>query len=211
MAEDNDKGPTQPKHPQQPQGNPFASVGEVTIEIKARNRKNGRPTGASVNWPVPQMTLRGAWDRQIMIGVSGMPPLQQMPDIPGIRIRFDGRARSVTVYDPLALPENHALLAEVHRNYDQMFTPPVVVGHAQPHAGGPEKERRFDDQNPTELKTWLWWMRQHVDDFKAVVFSGSLPELSDIRRLPGKTLVETFNSPETTKYLEDRKREPAFA
>lgn len=215
MADDNDTkgGPNAPKGPSN-QHNAlaaFAAVGEVTIEIDTRDQKTGRPTGRNVNWPTPAMTLRGAWPRELMIGVKGMVALEQMPSIPGLRIRFDGRTRTVTVYDPLTLPEHAETLAQLHRCYDQLFQPPVTIGPRPQHAGHPEKTQAFADQEPTELKTWLWWMRQHVDDGKARVVAGQLPERNDIRRLPGKTLVETFNSPETTKYLEDRKREAAYA
>lgn len=224
MADDNDnkggnsnenKGNAQrPQQPsQQAVANAFAAVGEVTIEIETRDRKTGRPTGGNVNWPVPSMMLRGAWPREMMIGVSGMVPLQQMPSIPGLRIRFDGRTRTVTVYDPLTLPEYANDLATIHRNYDLLFSPPVTAGPRPHHAGRPEETQTHANLEPTDLKTWLWWMRQHVSDCKAKVLAGTLPELAEISRLPGKTLVETFNSPETTRYLEDRKRgrEPAYA
>lgn len=203
MAEDNDNKPAQPKHPQQPQGNPFAQVGEVTIEISTPNCGN-------VLWPHPRMLLRGEWRRDSIIGVSAQPGLQKMPTIPGLRIRFNGRERTVTVYDPLTLPENATTLADVHRAYDQLFLSNAAVGSA-PHAGKPEPEKVYPDQSATDLKTWLHWMRRHVDEGNARLVSGSLPSCQEISRFQGKTLVETFQSNETTKYLEDRKREPAMA
>lgn len=180
--------------PAAPVSGGYGRIGNVVIEIST-------PTCGNIVWPHPRMMLRGEWRRDAIIGISARPGLQKMPSIPGLRIAFNGASRSVKVYDPLASVENATLLAEIHRCYDELFLANATRGHA----GGPEPERHYPDLSNDDLKTWLWWMRRHVDEGNAKLIAGNLPTSGEIRKLAGKTLVETFQSRETTRYLEDRR------
>ena len=51
---------------------------------------------------------------------------------------------------------------------------------------------------------WLYWFRRLVDSRSAIVIRGTVPEMHEIERLPGKIAIGPWDSnSRTPKFLED--------
>jgi hypothetical protein len=165
----------------------YRQIGEVIIELGDDRCRN-------FMWPPTRETLRGAWKRGNLFGITMHTTMSEMPDIPGQCIVVDGRKRQMKTLDPLNIEANAALLAKIKAVYREMFR----------LAGGPAKDVTEEGCNDTRLKTALWWMRRFVDNKQARVVSGNLPTLAVIEELPGRINAEMWNSSaRARKYRED--------
>src|SRR5947209_5555571 len=79
--------------------------GVVVVEL-------GDDRNRTVMWEPEQRACRGRWSRSNLLPDEMIEQVMRMPDIPGIRVRVDGRRRRLELFDPLGAPENAALLAE---------------------------------------------------------------------------------------------------
>lgn len=185
------------------QGNGENWVGRVVIEIAT-------PRNGKVLWGPNEQILRGAWRKSNCISDERPTILENMPDIPGMRIEIDNRIRRLSIFDPLASPEFREVLQRAKANFKVLFDQ------------DPQPLESVINNNPsnTEIKTWLFWARRFVDgveprrdrksgllvtSVKAVLIEGSLPTYEVIDSLPGQTKVDFFNSNVKGKrFLEDR-------
>jgi hypothetical protein len=180
--------------------------GDVTIEI---GDERNRP----FMWPMTKALLRGTW-RRVNLQPDEMTDLTNalgmlQGDIPGARIELSGRRRRCRIYDPLDLPENASLWAEVKRLF--LF-----------HTGtefAPVPEKLEENLNDTKIKTRLYWMRRLVNGTPInrlvrpprggpqaiLVGSGALPTLPEIAKLPGRTQIGFYNdmNHHPIRFLED--------
>lgn len=120
------------------------AIGEVVIEVVADANEN-------VFFPPLQDRLRGRWDtRKLPIGDTSADGLLRMPTIPGLYLRVDPRTKTVEMSDPLALPQNARLLAEVSQVCESI---PGLGNRVRPRQGF-TKQLKTDD----EVATWLYWL-----------------------------------------------------
>lgn len=181
---------------------PYRGMGEITIEIgDDRNRR--------FLWAPTKQELRGRWSRVNLKPDEATDELSRLPDIPGVHVTVDTRAMVLKITDPLNEPRNAELSRQLSALLKELFR----------SNNGPEKDKVYNKATPTQVKTWLYWMRRMVDGAPeefvkgrrvagpyAKVVVGKLPELEDIAALPGKTAVENYNaSARATKFIEDRK------
>ena len=152
-------------------------IGEVIIEIGcSKNRR--------MLWPLNKRELRGRWTRTNLLGITMHASMQKMPDIPGIRIVLDCAKRTVAFVDPLNEPRNEELKTKVLGILKEAFRVEYTA----------EKDVKSENLSATDIKSHLYWMRRFVDNEQAVVVKGALPELEDIEKLEGKTMIQNFNS-----------------
>lgn len=152
-------------------------IGEVVIEIADdRNR--------SVLWPCTKRLLRGRWLRANLLGITMHRDIQTMPDIPGMRVSLNCATKTAKTTDPLNEPRQKELCERLKTVLSELFRIP----------SGPEKDSEKTNLSPSEVKTWLYWMRRLVDNAQALVISGALPELEDIAKLEGETSIQNWNS-----------------
>lgn len=177
----------------------YENLDKVTIELgDSRNRQ--------FLFKVTGDVLRGRWSKaNLRCDGEINEDTGKLPDvIPGLCIELDARRMTAKIFDPLALPKNAELLAVVQKKLK------IALNHVE----GPERERNFQLRNETQVKTWLWAMRQLVDgapiDYdqdnqpvgggpQARVVSGTLPTAEEIERLPGKTQIGQQDSASTRK------------
>jgi hypothetical protein len=173
--------------------------GEATIEIvEERNRM--------VMWPPEQKMLRSRWSRSNLTGDEMVEAIGTLMEIPGVRIQADGRVRRLRIWDPLTEENNAGLLKEISRIMKEQFRSEV----------GPGRQTLIDEATDVQIRTWLYWMRRLVDGRpldeaeiegkrrptmivngkvpQAVVVSGTLPTIEEIRRSGGDVRVGFFDS-----------------
>jgi hypothetical protein len=138
------------------------------------------------------------------------------PDVPGIWLSVDGMKRTLSVIDPLTLPQ----FANHWRMIKDFFK---LVMHLPPeHEVSLQEAKVIENARDTQIKSWLWWMRRLVDGTpakmdkynrrileggpQANVISGTLPTRNEIIALPGKRACEFFNS-RGARFLEDMEQE----
>jgi hypothetical protein len=162
--------------------------GEVVVEV-------GDDKCRCMQWPMTKQTLRGAWVKANLFSVTMHPSLQACPDLPGMRVGLDARAGRGRVFDPLNLPEFKETLEKAQA---------ALESGPWRKKYGPEKDVEYPSLRPSEVKSWLYWMRRLVDGKSAKVLSGRLPTMEEIEALPGKTRIENWNSSSrATKFRED--------
>lgn len=121
--------------------------------------------------------VRGRFDRSKMnVNIVGRDLASLPPVIPGIMIVVKGGERRVTLVDPLSWKANLAIkdrLAKAIKDYS---------GQDQ----GPDRQYDFADLQDDDFVSWLYWMRRHLDAKQIVVHRGRVPEMREIRALPGR-------------------------
>lgn len=148
-------------------GKPFA--GTFTIEFG--NAQNG-----TVICPITRRVYRGRWDNQHLRGRVADDKFAGMPDLPGLRLTVDGRAKTVTVTDPLADPVNRETLKEAKAVYR-------ACNWGDPE---PEPVRTFGNLTPDKLKLWVYWCRRWLDSRDATEVRGQVPEMAAVEALEGR-------------------------
>lgn len=107
--------------------------------------------------------------------------------IPGKVIAVDTEEKKGRILDPLSTGEGAKILAKINEVFKEHGTV-MEQGLAHP----------AEDYSLTidSLKDWLFWMRRLVDAGLAECTSGStvLPELDEIRAMPGRRLADPLNS-----------------
>lgn len=153
--------------------------GEIVIEL-------GDDRGRQIYFQPINETFRGKWDNNLMRGqqASNAPGLAEMPTIPGICVALDVQRGRGRAFDPLALPKNATLLAEISGKYLS----------ATKVEGGPMEEKVHENLRPSQIKTWLWFMLNLVEGKKAELLQGTLPKRAEIRQLAGKIRIGSPNS-----------------
>ena len=187
-------GNATPSQPARPNGlAEFRRLGEIVIELgDDRNRR--------FLYPPTQQELRGAWRKANLIGITMDVRMTQMPDLPGLHVFLDCRKARVRIADPLAAPENKAILQQAQAVHKDVFRT----------LAGPEADYVEEGLNETKLKTHLFWIRRLVDAGSARVVQGELPDMETIEALPGMTRAEAWNSSaRARKYREEDDSEVA--
>lgn len=125
--------------------------------------------------------IRGRWElaklgeRIVDDRLKGLPGI-----IPGIVIVIDFGKRKITFTDPLTWASNKALLKEITKVLKEFY------GVEQ----GPEKQLEYSPLNADQMKTWLYWMRRHLDAKQLKIHKGEVPEMEEIMRLPGRSATQ---------------------
>lgn len=175
MADENDTLPVeQPSDSPSPKrlGRPPGSgkkFGEFTIEL-------GNKYSRQVLFLPLGQVFRGRWDENSLRGqtAANCPDLSAMPTIPGIHLTLDPAGKVGKVFDPLNLPENSSLLAEVQRHY-------AGITKTQ---GCPMEDKKFD-LGRDRVKTWAYWMVRLLTSGDAFLRAGVAPEATEVRALEG--------------------------
>lgn len=103
-------------------------------------------------FPPLQERMRGRWDpHKLPLGMVLSEKLRSVPVIPGVRVRVNTRKMTGELIDPLSLPENAALAAEVRTQTKAM------TGQAHGPRDGAKR-----DLDEIEMKSWLYWCWRHV-------------------------------------------------
>jgi hypothetical protein len=171
---------------------PKLSNAEIIIEIESRNR--------NVLFIPTSDVLRGVYDRhKLYAGATSRRGFMQLDKLPGIRIAINIAASRGRIFDPIGLPEFEEIAASAARILHKCGL------RESPEPIAPSKVEKDQTLTQTAVKSWIYWMRQHVDNGDAVLVSGTFPSYETIAKLPGKTLI---NPAETVvgaiRYLEDR-------
>lgn len=124
--------------------------------------------------------------------------MQQMPDIPGMRIMVDYHAQKCRIFDPLETPEYKDVLVRVNQVAQEAtavkqsggkFTPVEAVEH------------KLDKD---KMKTLCLELVRLVEDKQARVVAGELPTEEQLAAMPGRKLFDPWNnSPRKPKYEDD--------
>lgn len=125
--------------------------------------------------------VRGRWELAKLGERIVDDRLKNVPQvIPGIVIIVDFAARKIAFTDPLSWKSNAALLKELQK----------VMKEFSGVDQGPEKELSYAPLTADQMKTWLYWLRRHLDARQLKVHRGTVPEMSEIMRLPGRALMQ---------------------
>jgi hypothetical protein len=156
--------------------NKFAGIQFVIEFASAHNNKT--------LCPITRREYRGRW---VGSNVKNRVPddnFSRMPDLPGIRIAFDGTNRRVEILDPLELAEYRDILKDAQD-----------VLRSYPGWGDePEERDSRTDQTDDELKEWAYWARRWIDNQQAEAIGGSrVPEMDAIMSLPGRVRYNQFD------------------
>jgi hypothetical protein len=124
---------------------------------------------------------------------------REVGDIPGIWIALDTDKKYGEILDPLKeTPEGREKMAKINS-----------VLNRYKHVSGGEKRGHDRSQHANltvdQVKEWLHYMRQMVDDKIALEVTGSasLPKIDEIREMPGKRRRDPFNTgPQTARSQE---------
>ncbi len=193
MAERNATATATAEAKENPAGG-FASIGEIVIEVGDNHNRN--PVFAPT-----QTFLRGRFLKSNLHHSVFNEYVENLPDLPGHRILIDPRRRYGLIFDPLSRDEFRAQLQDAQkrlRGQSVSTAGPVNVTY------GPDQDYKFERMKDSEIKTWIFYMRRLVDAQSAWVVSGNLPQLEEIKSLPGKTRIEIFNSSaKARKFFED--------
>ena len=116
--------------------------------------------------------MRGRWSpaSKSLRGMTSSAGMNQMPELPGMRVAVDSDEMVMTITDPLGEPENAGLLDEANR---------VLKGVFSTTSRAADKVVR--ELNQDEYKTLLYWMRRLLDSGDARTVAGSVPEMTTIR------------------------------
>jgi hypothetical protein len=188
-----------PNDEAKPKANAFKSIRFVIEFGDGRNR--------NFVWPLDNSELRGAFNKSGMLPYEHNEYTDALPNyVPGSRIEFDGERRQVRIFDGLSsTPE---VFDVIKAQMKEVFMRNV----------GERPEVKRSDLSDTMMKSICYWARRFLMGSPAIpeqgprqggpqakVITGEVPELRQIARLPGKTMVENFNSSSVaTKYIEDR-------
>lgn len=113
--------------------------------------------------------------------------MARMPDIPGMRLAFDGRTRQARLFDPLE--ESPDLLARIN-----------AVSKAAPAIIKTSREWTFvpatthDFSNADRLKTLLHELALKRESKSLTIIEGDLPTLEMLDAIPGRRLNDPWNS-----------------
>lgn len=135
----------------------------VTIEVNESRNNNVMFLPLSEN-------LRGRWDaHRLNPGDQSIAGLHRIPVIPGLHVSVIAADRMCRVDDPLEMPGNRQLLAEINSVHKQIFKRELTFKSAV-------VRQPVDDD---EMATWVYWMMRLVKGGLANVVTGSLPRSDD--------------------------------
>jgi len=168
----------------------FPKIPEFTVEVADE---------ANRQWlcPILNEVLRGRWLRSNCPNQQFTGALRHMPDTPGIMIAVNVIRKAVRVWDPLSDPRNAEVWAKAKAAFKAHFNEET----------SPFKEVSKANLSDSDLKTWLYWIRRGVESKSLTVINGTVPDHETIRKCPGKTKIEFFNSNQKAiRTIEDRER-----
>jgi hypothetical protein len=163
-------------------------IDRVRFEVEVSSDCNG-----SLLFTPATKKLRGAWRNSEASRFEAGKDIRQMAyavgDIPGIRIFVDLAQDKCGYYDPLLADKRYEDLAAKLQEY--LKKTPLGPSNGVSFT----KAYLIEKPTPTNLKTWLHWMRQALDSKYVEVPTGKpdLPSLDDIRKMPGRR--ETGGNP----------------
>lgn len=128
-------------------------------------------------------TVRGRWSKANEVGTPNeRVNVGALPEIPGIRVRLDGKARRMSTEDPLGFPEN----ANVLRTCNAVLQNTKIFNGKE---GVPWEPMVKDGLTATEIKTYLWELANYAWDGKAKVVHGELPSREEILAMDGQLVL----------------------
>lgn len=166
---------------------------EIIIEICT-------PRSGNFSFMPTQDILRGEWDRHKLYpgARSNDGVLLTIDRIPGMRIALSISAQHGRIFDPLSLPQFENLLREIGPKLQRS------VFHSLKGEIGPSKKSKSLRLSATAVKSWLYWMRRAVDGKNATLLEGTFPTQEEADALPGKTLVNAYETADqSVRYRED--------
>ena len=174
---------------------PTANSTKVEFVIEIGDEKN-----RNVIWPLDNRLLRGRWVKSNIPPESVGEKIAKIPDLPGVCIRLNSAKRAADIFDPLASPQNKALLERAQQATAGVFGP-----------FGPEELATFDELDNDGIKSWCYWARRLVDAGTARVKRGAVPEMDEIIAMPGRYATNNHDqgvNAERSKEKPDRPYKP---
>jgi hypothetical protein len=161
---------------------PAAANGYATVsfEIEFATKQNN-----SVSCPITRRTYRGRWDNGNVKARVADDRFATCPIVPGHRIKFNGKERSVEVYDPLSTREFRDTLKELKETVRQQFAGTT---------GEPDESVVYAKLSDDRLKQWCYWARRWLDQGCAERVSGGVPEMDAVEKMPGRVERNTFDT-----------------
>lgn len=155
---------------------PQIQIGEVTIELGDKKNSN-------FDWRPTKAKYRGKWMRVNLVNGAVHQDFAQMPDIPGIHISINPAKKTAKVTDPLNEERNRNLTLKIKG----------VVKNCFKVDQGPMQDVLVDNMSPTDIKTWLYWMRRYIDCGYATEVFGKIPSMETIESLEGRIRIGQYD------------------
>lgn len=172
-----DGGGAPPVAAAQPEPSRVPGIGEIEVEFADKRNR-------SKMWPPTRNTYRGAWNKANLIADERSERIEQIPDIPGVRLYISPERKQAIIFDPLSQKENADQCRGIADAIKTQF------GSTQ----GPMETVKYPKLTPSDVKTWLYWLRRMLDNNDIRVITGSVPEMEAIEALPGQTEMGAFDS-----------------
>lgn len=159
----------------------------VDFVVEFGDRNNAR-----FRWPIGDRILRGWWKKANLAKTESDDRFAPMPDLPGLRLRVSGLHRSAEIRDPLASPGAEKVLLKAK----------AIIKICFNEDQGTEDPQQFADLTDSEIKEYCYWTRRMLDAEQCEVVTGTVPEMDEIRKMPGKIRKGNFDM--TSSAVEER-------
>ncbi len=178
MPDDNkERGQKPPEKPA-----PQRFLGDVTIEV-------GNWRNQNFVFAPTQAFLRGTWKRLNCLPQESGDSTHYLPEqIPGSRIRVDGRGGKCRIFDSLSLEESKPMFERLAK-HEKLWRREDIRPHPEHLITSPSEDT---------VKTWLYEMHKllvgaPIEVYReqrqggpfAVVVAGEMPTIEEIIKLPG--------------------------
>lgn len=139
-------------------------IQEITVEVADEYNRN-------LLFGPTQVRLRGRWDwANLARGETSEAGLTKMPVVPGMYLSVNVRQRQARVDDPLAFPQNRALMTTVNAVHTALWNFGTTPVDAVVYEG------LTDDQ----LATWLYWIWRGLTAKHMRLLAGTAFTLEDL-------------------------------
>lgn len=158
---------------------PQFEKGEIVIEVDIRRTiqddKLGPMTvgnGDLYFYPLDDV-VRSRIIPQRSVGGGTKRVWDSIPSIPGQRIHVNPRTMKAKITDALNDDENRLILEQVKRAEKDSSSGARALGGG---VSGGQKDRTITLNTAGDLHNWLYWMARAVNESKATLLNGELPE-----------------------------------
>lgn len=169
----------------------------------------GDSRNRNMGWPLDQSIMRGRWMRSNIPDIDLDDQLKAMPDIPGMRLEIDTRAKTATFQDPLDTDEWADVLRRLGKIWKELTKTEVLVKKFQP------LEHLEDD----EIKSHCYWAlrKVHAREARFITEFGKPPTMDEVFAMPGLIFKGAYDQgsevehmQEGRKYVQKRHFQDAF-
>jgi hypothetical protein len=148
-----------------------------------------------------RMWLRGRWLQSNVKCDMGV-EMRKMPDSPGIRLEVKPRDSTLRIFDPLAMPQNASLLANLNKAVEEITS--IKTGTGRKLGPMVEVTHKLDEH---QLKTIMLEISRKVHGPMPCMFAvqGNVPTVEELEHYPGRELNDPWNSSNNkAKFVDQR-------